>query len=1836
MKDLKFLLVLLMLWFFGFTAIAQTELYSSPVSVNTETTFNLTVNLDNIEDVKAVQFDLNVDSEAVLLDSGHTLTQRAPDHSIAVNNVSPGVFRVIVYSMSGAVIVPGTGSLLNLSFVSKTLPGNFTGTFSNIVTSDINGEAVNTTSQSAMITVTGPLMDVVTKVVDFGRVPKGDNPTRTVNIWNRGNQTLIISAVNEIAPFSIQQTLPINIAPGQTTNLTLNINSSEKQQITRNLSFSSNDADPLRALQKVAISADIYAVNEIIIGSGSGEINTEISIPVVIKNMEPFTGFQFDISLPQDIAYVSNSISSTLRSNGHSFSANVINGNTLRFIAYSSSNNLFSGNDGEIFSFNLKPLVSSGIYSLPVSNAIISHPEMGDIVSDTYAGTIEIHSPNLNVNPSSIFLGNVPVTETRTTDVTFSNYGSASLIIDTILYDEEQLTVGASLPLEILPGANKTVSVIYHPNQTGSFSRNISIRHNGASEQNILQVSANAFSPNFLLVPNQQLQRNTSDKIEIDLVNHAPVKAIQFDMDVPAGFNLDLQNILKTERINNFSVSASEINPDKFRFVVYSSTGSIIPSGNSSILNLPVNVAIDVNIGTYSFNFTNLILSNSSNENTASIALETGSIAVVEDDTAPVAVCKNITVDLDETGNASITAVQIDNGSHDASGIASMDVNPSSFTTANLGDNSVTLSITDNNGNVSTCLSTVTIVDNISPTAVCQNLSVVLDETGQATITAEQVDNGSTDASGISSLELSKYSFTTDNIGDNLITLTVTDKEGNSSVCNSTINVTAPPSNYILVKSKEALLDQNNNIEFQLVNEESIKAIQFDIDLPLGFNLDAQNVSGTERVNGFSISVSLLTGNKYRVLVYSTSNYAIPLGDGTVLNFPVFLDRETVPGSYILDITGVILSDIDNQDASTAPQETGSITVADTIAPTAVCKNITLELDVNGNATVTPEQIDGGSYDNDSIATMEVSPNSFTSENLGENTVTLTVTDTSGNVNSCTAVITIEENSFISSVLYRINSGGPAITSIDGAIDWGSDTKADNSVYLSEPGGNLIAGSSISSYTSEVDLASTPSAIFKMERIDHIAGAPNMTYSFPVSTSGTYEVRLYMGNSYSGTSAAGKRIFDVELEGVIYPELDDIDLSARFGHQVGGMISRSVEVTDGSLDISFLHVKENPLINGIEILTVPKPVIIKDIPDLERFTSDADENIDLNNYFTDNGGVENLVYSVTGHTDPAVGAAISGNLLTLSYPSASAASDITIMATDADSNFVEQTFRVTVTEKSSSVLYRLNTGGPLVASIDGAIDWGSDTKADNSVYLSEPGGNLIAGSSISSYTSEVDLASTPSAIFKMERIDHIAGAPNMTYSFPVSTSGTYEVRLYMGNSYSGTSAAGKRIFDVELEGVIYPELDDIDLSARFGHQVGGMISRSVEVTDGSLDISFLHVKENPLINGIEILKAESVSLSSSPSNSNYLLLKDQRLNLGETNELEIQLLNDENIRAVQFDIKLPKGIALDIQNIKSTDRLNNFSVSTSIQGSNVYRVIAYSISKEYIPSGIGSILTLPITIGAETNLGTHPLAITSVLLSNMNNIDISTNALRVGEISVIDNILPSISCRDLEIELMEEGKISITAAQIDNGSHDIAGIASMHISKTVFTVENIGENIVTLTVTDKNGNTAVCDAIVFVVDNKELPIVICRNIEVKLDWKGEANITANQLDAGSSHPSGIAFTEISKNSFNIEDIGENVVTLKVTSNTGRIATCSATITVVPKVDIYPNPTSEVLNVGVFTNYQFDIYNVLGQPVQEGEVNEKNNRIPLKVKIPGTYFINFIKGDKKISKIFIIK
>lgn len=373
-------------------------------------------------------------------------------------------------------------------------------------------------------------------------------------------------------------------------------------------------------------------------------------------------------------------------------------------------------------------------------------------------------------------------------------------------------------------------------------------------------------------------------------------------------------------------------------------------------------VAFDCNDVGETFPYTFSATDKSGNTTTCTI-----NVAVV-DQMAPTAQCKDLEVSLDANGLASITPADINNGSFDNCGSVSFLLSTESglqqvdFSCADLGTfPSVLLEVTDQTGNSSTCFSEVTVVDNTAPTLSCKSFVwLTLDETGNATLDPQSLFTSSGDNCGITLYNLSQSEFSCEDLGIVEVSLTAQDQAGNiSNTCSAEIAVFPNTPSFEFLQIDWVALDENG------------QAI---------LNID---------------EVAQLTAGVCNDVLKLTFQ------DGGIAQ--TFTCQDI--GEQYIEIV------VTRQNGEEYAQGSITITVVETIPPTALCKDVEVSLDANGQGSVTTADIDNGSTDNCGITSLALDDQDFSCTHVGNlNTVTLTVTDASGNSGTCTANVIVTDD----------------------------------------------------------------------------------------------------------------------------------------------------------------------------------------------------------------------------------------------------------------------------------------------------------------------------------------------------------------------------------------------------------------------------------------------------------------------------------------------------------------------------------------------------------------------------------------------------------------------------------------------------------------------------------------------------------------------------------------------------------------------------------------------------------------------------------------------------------
>jgi len=344
-----------------------------------------------------------------------------------------------------------------------------------------------------------------------------------------------------------------------------------------------------------------------------------------------------------------------------------------------------------------------------------------------------------------------------------------------------------------------------------------------------------------------------------------------------------------------------------------------------------------------------------------------------------------------------------------------------------IDNTTVTWTATDNAGNTATCNQTVTVRDNQAPTVIAQPVTVTLDQTGTATVTAAQVNNGSTDNSG----GPLTYNFLVpggNNNGQRVTTVNSGTRSGRS--------ITGITYTY-------------NGVRDTITPAKAIKST-----LVLS-TLTANPISGGNANRFWDLSATTMNeSTALRVLGDFDMGTAFQdCGDVTPVNHQVNFDSPITPGvgPEIFIVHGGLVNDIQILDVAGNVVLTIPASVINSSSPVSLAagsvfngfylrnkapfsvqllgthsntQNRVLALDINFEEVPLIGGIRyGGGYSGNCNYVYEifgiqpkpstVSEFVYTSANIGANPVTLQVTDASGNSATANQVVTVECNPVI-------------------------------------------------------------------------------------------------------------------------------------------------------------------------------------------------------------------------------------------------------------------------------------------------------------------------------------------------------------------------------------------------------------------------------------------------------------------------------------------------------------------------------------------------------------------------------------------------------------------------------------------------------------------------------------------------------------------------------------------------------------------------------------------------------------------------------------------------------
>ncbi|TVR86396.1 MAG: HYR domain-containing protein [Saprospirales bacterium] len=969
----------------------------------------------------------------------------------------------------------------------------------------------------------------------------------------------------------------------------------------------------------------------------------------------------------------------------------------------------------------------------------------------------------------------------------------------------------------------------------------------------------------------------------------------------------------------------------------------------------------------------------------------------------------------------------------------------------------------------------VTYEDNEAPTVVCpDDLTVFVDVLGDPSVAINDIDADADDNCEVVSVE---YAITGDtdvsgsgdasgtefNLGTSVVTYTVEDGAGNSAECSFSALVLPLLTEEVTVNVGSATPSCGEEFTIDLTVEDFIGlgGVQFTVSWDEEV-IDYVDIEAFFPSNNGSFEINDSLTNDGLLLVSWVGDEDVTLDNGDVIITLTFLAVGDLGDETVVDI---INDPLDIEFSSIDPLtnqidyviNAGDVEIIDEVDPIAVCQDITVDLDANGEATIVADDVDGGSSDNCGEISLEIDNDSFGCDHTGDNTVTLTVTDPSGNVATCEATVTVEDNSApildcVDSTQVFLDADGEAVLDLDQVIVEVSDNceVVDTFANVSEYDCSLV-GSHDLTITAVDPSGNETTCDFHLEVIDNIPPVLECVDSLQIALDVTGLAALDLDDVVTEVSDA----CGIEQ---LFANVDQYDCSLVGEHDlfVTAIDSNGNESTcDFHLTVVDDMAPELSCVDSLEIFLDEDGFAALDLDDVIISV-------------TDNCEVVDTFANVSEYDCSLVGS-----------------HDLTITAVDPSGNETTCDFHLEVIDNIPPVLecvdslqIALDVTGLAALDLDDVVTEVSDACGIEQLFANVDQYDCSLVGEHDLFVTAIDSNGNESTCdFHLTVIDDIA--PELTCIDS----------LTIGLDSTGFAA-------LDLDDVVIEASDACGIEELFAN---------VDQYDCDL------VGEHDLF-----VTAIDSNGNESTCDFHLTVIDDIAPVLECVAEIDVFL--DENGEA-SVD---PDDIILSVEDNCDIDE----------------------VTAEPIEFGCGDVGAVTIEVEATDVNG------------NVSSCQVTAN--------VQDNIPPTVLCQDIVAELDEDGEVVVTAEDVDDGSFDNCGIASVEPQFVVLTCDDIGENTFVGTVTDVNGNTATCEVTITVEDNMA-PTALCVDgfdVELMPSNNFEFALDVDDIDAGSFDNCGDISLEISQTLIIPQDVGDLDIILTVTDDSGNSSTCVTTLNVV--------------------------------------------------------------------------
>ena len=270
--------------------------------------------------------------------------------------------------------------------------------------------------------------------------------------------------------------------------------------------------------------------NVLSLTGGSGHPGDTVTVRLALTNSDAVTALQTFIPLGSNLTYVAGSAALSNRSNGHQLTATVLR-DTLRIYSYSLALAPYGGTSGELLTFRVVLGREPGNIALTPTQSVLSSDAGGSLTVGATSGTVTVLAPKLQVTPTAVDYGHVPIRSSYTRSLTVKNIGNEALTLGGATFSDT--TLSCTLPTTLAAGGQQTVTLRYSPVRAGATTMTATLHSNAKVGDSVVTIAADPYAVNELRPLSVSGYTDSTVTVELRMNNMDSIVGLQTAIKLP-------------------------------------------------------------------------------------------------------------------------------------------------------------------------------------------------------------------------------------------------------------------------------------------------------------------------------------------------------------------------------------------------------------------------------------------------------------------------------------------------------------------------------------------------------------------------------------------------------------------------------------------------------------------------------------------------------------------------------------------------------------------------------------------------------------------------------------------------------------------------------------------------------------------------------------------------------------------------------------------------------------------------------------------------------------------------------------------------------------------------------------------------------------------------------------------------------------------------------------------------------------------------------------------------------------------------------------------------------